>query len=95
MMESGSEFRSYVVCNLRITLGAVETDISKMGSKSLRLSQPSGGDDFINKSLSFTSCGGATDQSPISVFSEAHCHSKKQIKSAVFDSVLFLFHSSC
>lgn len=25
MMEGGSEFRSYVVCNLRITLGAVET----------------------------------------------------------------------
>ena len=25
MMEGGSEFRSYVVCNLRITRGAVET----------------------------------------------------------------------
>ena len=25
MMEGGSEFRSYVVCNLRITLDAVET----------------------------------------------------------------------
>jgi len=54
-----------------LTLGAVETDISKMGSKSLRLSQPSGGDGFISKSLSSTSCGGAKDQSPTSVFSEA------------------------
>lgn len=52
---------------LSLTLGAVERDSSKMGSKSLRISQPSGGEDFINKSLSFTSYGGAKDQSPVSV----------------------------